>query len=99
MTQEGLDDEVLEFTAGLTNLLVLVHALVDPFFALSEVAVDLDQTEFSASLDQLIGFYDEALLLEPRVLCHEFRPVGRLVYAHEFQVSRGGTRASYQLPV
>lgn len=62
MRHKRLDDKIPQLSDSRTDLLVFAHSLLHPLFNLFEVFIDRNQSQFAATLDQLVGFHDERLI-------------------------------------
>lgn len=72
MWDKGLDYEVAQLAHGIADFLVLVDALANPLLHLLEVLLNANETEFTASLNQLIGLHHQRLQLAHQK--HELSP-------------------------
>ena len=59
MGGEGLNDEGVEGTSGVLDLLGLAGALLDPGTSLFPSLVEAKETSLSSALDELVGLADE----------------------------------------
>lgn len=55
MGQEWFNDEAAQLASSLSHQLVLSHSLGNPLLGSSKICVNVDESQLSTTLDQLVG--------------------------------------------